>query len=134
MEEQLVLVSCRQLYLQKAIRVIGSGLIHVHTCPMFTYGRKFMYANLKIFHVSQPPIHKTVCTIHLYSWVYGVEILSCSNSVEHFTTKSDIGRMQHPGLTGACSISGTVVNNYHYLKQFLISTARHELGYLMFSI
>ena len=62
--------------------------------------------------------------------MYGVELLSSNDSIDHVMTTSDIERMEHLGLAGECKTIGEV-DNGQYLKNMLVSSVLHELNTLM---
>ena len=105
----------------KTIRITSSSLIKFYRCLISNNGRHLIYKSLKIRHVPRP-IHEELRSITPNNWVYGVELLSSSDSAEHVTTTSDIARMQHLELTGECWAIGDVTNNDHYLAQIIASS------------
>ena len=98
-EEHLVVVSCRHLCMQRAIRLIGCSLIQLLQCLVFDYGGNLIYESLKVLHVHHP-IHEKLRSISPNNRVYCVEVLSTSDRADHFMTTADIEHMQHLGLTG----------------------------------
>ena len=60
--------------------------------------------------------------------MYGVELLSASDSVDHAMATPEKESMQHLGPTGECWIIGEIVDNDRYLTHMFLSSVVHEVG------
>ena len=73
----------------------------------------------KVLHVPQP-MHEKLRSASPNNWVYGVKLVSSSDSAGQVMTISALESMQRLGMTGKVWIIGEVVNNDQYLEHILV--------------